>query len=134
MAGSFKCPICGHFRALSLKAILTHCNIVHGNDINFQVTCGVDGCPAKFFKYNSFYKHTKRHHLQEDDDKDQSDNDCAADNDDEMPGMSCEESDISEIESDSDEDPNTHEEETCNAEQVKDIQTRPQGSKGFISI
>ena len=37
MAGTFKCTIYGHFRALNLKILLTHYNIAHGNDLNLQV-------------------------------------------------------------------------------------------------
>ena len=36
--------------------------LVHSFDPGFTVTCGVDGCPKTFTKYNSFRKHILRHH------------------------------------------------------------------------
>ena len=115
MAGTFQCTICGHFRALNLKIFLSHCNIAHGNDISFQVICGIGGCAGKFSKFNSFYKHIRRDHNKEYDDTDQgndsrkenmeenlSDEDfIVADHDYKMPGEINEESCGSEIVSDS---------------------------------
>ena len=44
--------------------MLRHYNSVHANEPNFQVVCSVDGCPAKFTLYNSFYKHILKKHKQ----------------------------------------------------------------------
>ena len=48
--------------ALVLRTLLNHYHTVHCNEPNFNVTCGVGGCPAIFTKYNSFYKHVVRKH------------------------------------------------------------------------
>ncbi|XP_066911641.1 uncharacterized protein [Clytia hemisphaerica] len=59
---TFKCLLCNHFHALSLRSLLNHYRIVHVNQSTFNVTCNVDGCPATFSLYNSFYKHVTRKH------------------------------------------------------------------------
>ena len=115
MAGMFQCTICGHFRALNLNIFLSHCHIAHGNDISFQVTCGIGGCPGKLS--NSFYKHIRRYHKKKYDDtghgndsrkenmeENISDEDFIVDHDYEMPGEINEESCSSEIVSNSDTD------------------------------
>ena len=55
------CSLCDSFQGLTLWILLTH-NTVHGNEPNFRVLCQVDGCPAMFTRYNSFYKHILRYH------------------------------------------------------------------------
>ena len=134
MAGTFQCTICGHFRALNLKIFLSHCNIAHGNDISFQVACGIGGCLGKFSKFNSFYKYIRRHYKKEYDDTDQgndsgrenreenlSDEDFIVDHDYEMPGEINEESCSSEIVSDSDTNLDNQEIQSCCAKQVENI-------------
>ena len=58
----FTCSCCNAFKSLTLRALLNHCFVVHRNEPNFQVACNVDGCPAVFKKYNSFYKHVCKQH------------------------------------------------------------------------
>ena len=61
---SWHCALCNSFQALTLRILLRHYNSVHANEPNFQVVCSVEGCPAKFTLYNSFYKHIlKKHNL-----------------------------------------------------------------------
>jgi hypothetical protein len=55
------CLCCNVFKSLTLRALLNHCFVIHRNEPNFQVACNVDGCPAVFKKYNSFYKHVSKH-------------------------------------------------------------------------
>ena len=58
----FTCSCCNAFKSLTLRALLNHCFVVRRNEPNFQVACNVDGCPAVFKKYNSFYKHVCKQH------------------------------------------------------------------------
>ena len=58
----YKCSRCDEFQSLILRNLLKYYNIIHSNEPNFNVTCGVGGCPATFAKYNSFYKHVVRKH------------------------------------------------------------------------
>ena len=58
----FTCSCCNSFKSLTLRTSLNHYFIVHRNEPNFQLTCNVDGCPATFKKYNSFYKHVHKQH------------------------------------------------------------------------
>ena len=58
----FKCLRCSTFQSLELRDLLSHYHQVHSNEINLSVKCDVYGCPAAFQKYNSLYKHIRRHH------------------------------------------------------------------------
>ena len=52
------------FRAISLRILFTHLNLVH-SDEEFQVIGGLgdlSGCQKVFLKYNSFYKHVRIKH------------------------------------------------------------------------
>ena len=52
------------FRAISLRILFTHLNLVHSDD-EFQVICGLGdspGCQKVFHKCNNFYKHVCRKH------------------------------------------------------------------------
>ena len=62
MVEVFECDLCKLFRALSLRSLLSHYHTVHSKRIDFKVTCNVDKCPAVFTKYNSLYRHVRRHH------------------------------------------------------------------------
>lgn len=61
---SFVCVCCRQFQSLQLRDLLNHYYVVHSTDLNFSVTCNVEGCPKKFSIYNSFYKHVLRKHEQ----------------------------------------------------------------------
>uniref|UniRef100_A0A7M5UEN5 C2H2-type domain-containing protein n=1 Tax=Clytia hemisphaerica TaxID=252671 RepID=A0A7M5UEN5_9CNID len=41
---------------------MNHYNVVHANELNFNVKCNVSGCPLVFRRYNSYYKHVVRNH------------------------------------------------------------------------
>ena len=41
---------------------MTHIYQSHSHGRNFFVTCGIDGCPATYQRYHSFYKHVKSLH------------------------------------------------------------------------
>ena len=58
----FKCNCCDTFQCVSLRILLRHVNVVHSQELNFKVRCGINGCPTYFQKYNSFYKHVLKHH------------------------------------------------------------------------
>jgi hypothetical protein len=58
----YECSRCDAFKSLILRTLLNHYHTVHCNEPNFNVICGVGGCPATFTKYNSFYKHVTRKH------------------------------------------------------------------------
>lgn len=58
----YVCCCCRHFQSLRIKSLLNHYNIVHSTELTFNVTCNVEDCPKKFNKYNSLYRHIRRHH------------------------------------------------------------------------
>ena len=55
----FNCDNC-NFKSLILKVLLSHIYASHSQRLNFGTKCTV--CGLYFTKYNSLYKHTKRHH------------------------------------------------------------------------
>ena len=57
---TFLCKICNNFASRYCSKVLCHFGLVHSFDPSFTVTCGVDGCPKTFTKYNSFRKHILR--------------------------------------------------------------------------
>ena len=59
---TFLCKICNNFASRYYSKVLRHIGLVHSFDPGFTITCGVDGCPKTFTKYNSFRKHILRHH------------------------------------------------------------------------
>jgi len=58
----FRCYLCSTFQSLSLKALLSHYNAIHSHELNFEVKCGVNDCPAQFRKFNTLYKHVLKRH------------------------------------------------------------------------
>ncbi|XP_028416857.1 uncharacterized protein LOC114541068 [Dendronephthya gigantea] len=62
---TWKCFICTAFVALTFRALMGHYYTVHSNSPNFFVRCHVNGCPATYRRYHSFYKHVVRNHSQE---------------------------------------------------------------------
>ena len=55
------CPICT-FQACSFTIILSHLRLVHSNDPNFSVICGLDGCATTSKSFSALYSHIYRHH------------------------------------------------------------------------
>ena len=58
---SFKCPLCV-FVASSIALILSHIRLVHGNDPNFAVTCGIGGCSSTSNSFSALYQHIYKKH------------------------------------------------------------------------
>ena len=58
---AFQCPLCA-FVAATLALILSHLRLVHANDPDFNVTCGISGCVRTFKKFRALYQHVYRNH------------------------------------------------------------------------
>ena len=59
---SWRCPLCHFFAARALKGVLRHIGAVHAHEANFQVICGVQGCPRSYSNYHSYKKHMYQKH------------------------------------------------------------------------
>ncbi len=55
------CPLCS-FEAPSVQVILSHLRLVHSNDPQFLVSCGLNGCATTSKSFSSLYSHIYRHH------------------------------------------------------------------------
>ena len=55
------CPLCT-FEACSFAVILSHLRLVHSNDVNFSVICGLGGCATTSKSFSALYSHIYRHH------------------------------------------------------------------------
>ena len=53
---SLNCPLCESFASPSMKCIIRHIGLVHSDEIDFRVTCGVSGCLRTYYKFNLFKK------------------------------------------------------------------------------
>ena len=62
MADHYRCSICLEFLAPSLKLFLVHIGRVHASEVNFHVSCGLDGCGRTYNKFVSFRHHLFRKH------------------------------------------------------------------------
>ena len=58
---SFKCPLCV-FVASPVALILSHIRLVHCNDPNFPVTCGIGGCSSTSNSFSALYQHIYKKH------------------------------------------------------------------------
>ena len=45
-----------------MTGVLKHIGLVHANEPNFNVSCGIQGCPRTYKNYYSFRKHLQRRH------------------------------------------------------------------------
>jgi hypothetical protein len=61
----WQCSICGEFTADTRERLLNHIGRCHGNDPNFHIVCGLDGCTTTFKKYFSWRKHLTRNHAEQ---------------------------------------------------------------------
>jgi hypothetical protein len=61
----WQCSICGDFAADTRERLANHIGRCHGNDPNFHIVCGIDGCTTSFKKYFSWRKHLTRRHDQQ---------------------------------------------------------------------
>lgn len=58
------CTICLLFTCTTLRLLLSHIYMQHSQEPGFNVRCGVNGCPRTYNKYNSFYRHLHREHIE----------------------------------------------------------------------
>ena len=56
-----RCPLCG-FLSPSLQLHVSHFRMVHSNDPNFSVTCGIDSCVELFRSFSAYNSHVYRRH------------------------------------------------------------------------
>ena len=56
-----QCSLCS-FRTPTLSAWISHLRLVHSQDEEFVVTCGINGCTGNYRKCSSFLSHVYRHH------------------------------------------------------------------------
>lgn len=56
------CPMCHTFAAVNLKGVLRHVGACHAYEANFNVVCGLDGCPRTYKNYHGYKKHLYRKH------------------------------------------------------------------------
>lgn len=59
----WKCPICVIFIAVTLRILMRHIFSEHSYKPDFRVECSVSGCKQVYRKYNSYYRHTMKYHL-----------------------------------------------------------------------
>lgn len=56
-----RCPLC-KFEGRTVQIVLSHIRLVHSNDPNFVVPCGLNGCATTSKSFGSLYSHIYRHH------------------------------------------------------------------------
>ena len=60
---SFKCPFSWCiFKATSMPSVLSHLRLVHANDPNFSVSCGIEGCCKTSNIFLALYQHIYKKH------------------------------------------------------------------------
>ena len=57
----YKCPLCV-FHALTIQLVLSHLRLVHSNDPNFSVVCGIGGCSTTSRTFSALYQHIYKKH------------------------------------------------------------------------
>ncbi len=57
------CPLCTCFASVKLKGVVKHVGRVHGNDANFHINCGINGCARSYKKFQSYKKHMYKCHF-----------------------------------------------------------------------
>ena len=60
-ADCIQCSLCS-FRTITLSEWVSHLRLVHCNDSEFTVTCGINGCVKIYKKCSSFLSHVYRCH------------------------------------------------------------------------
>ena len=53
----YTCSICYHYSAPSFRSVLRHVGSVHSWDPNFNITCGIQGCPRVYTSYRPYRRH-----------------------------------------------------------------------------
>ena len=56
-----QCSLCSYFSP-SLSQHVSHLRLVHSQDPNFFVKCGIEGCSSHFSTFAAFSTHIYRHH------------------------------------------------------------------------
>ena len=56
-----QCSLCSYFSP-SLSQHVSHLRLVHSQDPNFFVKCGIEGCSSHFSTFAAFNTHIYRHH------------------------------------------------------------------------
>ena len=59
---TWRCPLCYTFASKNLKGVVRHIGSVHAVEANFQVVCGVEGCPRTYKHYHSYRRHLYKKH------------------------------------------------------------------------
>ena len=59
-----ECPLCS-LLCPSLKAYVSHLRLVHGEDRDFYLFCGINNCQQEFLAFSAFNSHVYRHHRNE---------------------------------------------------------------------
>lgn len=62
-SSQFTCSMCYHYTSSSIDSVLRHIGSVHAHQANFNVLCGIQGCPRTYTNYHSFRKHLRRKHI-----------------------------------------------------------------------
>ena len=61
----WQCSICGEFNADTWERLVNHIGRCHGNEPNFHIVCGLDGCTTSFKNFFSWRKHLTRQHAEQ---------------------------------------------------------------------
>lgn len=60
---SLRCPFSGCiFETTSMPSVLSHLRLVHANDPNFSVPCGIEGCCKTSNTFSALYQHIYKKH------------------------------------------------------------------------
>lgn len=59
---AFLRPICYRAAYTTMKGVLRHVGLIHSQDANFHVVCGIEGCCRIYTNYLSYKKHMYRKH------------------------------------------------------------------------
>lgn len=56
------CCLCYSFAAMNYEAVLRHIGVVHSWEPNFNIPCGINGCPKVYTSYRAYRKHVIQKH------------------------------------------------------------------------
>ena len=62
-ADCIRCALCS-FRTVTVSEWVSHLRLVHCNDSDFKIVCGINGCAKTYQKCSSFLSHVYRSHRQ----------------------------------------------------------------------
>ena len=58
----FVCPLCYRSASTRMKGLIRHIGIVHSQQPNFHIVCGISGCPRTYNNFLSYKKHVYKKH------------------------------------------------------------------------